>query len=92
MPFSLGFGLCLSHLIHTRHAVPLPYHEYAVLKATSQGHSRGAACERHGMCELASAVQKRQVSNLPAFGTVGEGQGRGRFAAGERHGNSMGTA
>jgi hypothetical protein len=39
---------CLSHLIytvrpcliHTYHAVPLPCHEYAFLKATFQGHGR----------------------------------------------------
>jgi hypothetical protein len=67
---------CLSHLIytvrpcfiHTYHAVPLPCHEYAVLKATSQGHGRVAAWERHGMCKLASAVQRRHVADLPAFG------------------------
>jgi hypothetical protein len=48
MPFCLGFRLCLSHLIytvrpcliHTCHAVPLPCHEYAFLKATSQDHGR----------------------------------------------------
>jgi hypothetical protein len=39
--------------IHTYHAVPLQCHENAVLKATSQGHSRVAAGERHGMCESA---------------------------------------
>jgi hypothetical protein len=30
-------------LIHTCHVVPLPCHEYAVLKATSQGHGRETA-------------------------------------------------
>jgi hypothetical protein len=64
----------------------LPCHEYAVLKATSQGHGTGAAWERHGMCELTSAVQRRHVGDLPAFGTVGDWQGRGRFVAGSRHG------
>jgi hypothetical protein len=54
--------------IHTYHAFPLPCHEYAVLKATFQGHGRVAAGERHGMRELASAVQSRHVGNLPAFG------------------------
>jgi hypothetical protein len=73
-------------LIHICHAVPLPCHEYAVLKANSQGHGRFAATERHGMCELASAVQRRHVGDLPAFGTDGEWQGRGRVAVGERHG------
>jgi len=34
------------------------------MKATSQGH--GTA--RHGMCELTSAVERRPVGYLPAFG------------------------
>jgi hypothetical protein len=62
----------------------MPCHEYAVLKATSQSHGKGTAWERHCMCEFASAIQ-RHVGDLPAFGTVGEWQGRGRVAAGERH-------
>jgi hypothetical protein len=57
------------------HALPFPYRSPAMprkrpLKAT--------AGERHGMCELASAVQRRYVGDLPAFGIVGEWQGRGR--------------
>jgi hypothetical protein len=40
--------------IHICYTVALPCHEYAVLKATSQGRGRGAAGERHDMCELAS--------------------------------------
>jgi hypothetical protein len=39
--------------------------------------------ERHGMCELASAVQKRHVGDLPAVGTVGEWQGSGRVVVGQ---------
>jgi hypothetical protein len=90
MPCRSAKGLdCISHviytvrpgLIHTCHAFPLPRHEYAVVKATSQGHGRFAAGERHGMCELASAVQRRYVGDLPAFGIVGEWQGRGRGTA-----------
>jgi hypothetical protein len=49
----------------------------------------GKAWERHGMCELASAIQRRHVGDLPAFGNFGEWQGRGRVAVGERHGNNM---
>jgi hypothetical protein len=30
----------------------------------------GTAWERHGMCELASAVQRRHVGDLPAFGLL----------------------
>jgi hypothetical protein len=67
---------CLSH------AVPLPCHEYTVLKATSQGHGSFAAGERHGMCELASAVQRWYVGDLPAFGTAGEWQSSGRVVEG----------
>jgi hypothetical protein len=81
-----------SHMPCRSHAVPMPYHEYAVLKATFQGHATGTAWERHGMCELASAVQRRHVGDLPAFGIVGEWQGRGRFVAGSRQGTGMGTA
>jgi hypothetical protein len=68
-----------SHVPCRSHAVPLPCHEYAFLKANSQGHGRvvaesrqgsgrGTAWERHGMCELASAVHIRHVGNLPAYG------------------------
>ena len=42
----------------------MPCSDYVVLKATSQGH--GTA--RHGMCELTSAVERRSVGYLPAFG------------------------
>jgi hypothetical protein len=61
------------------HVMPLPCHatEHALLKATSLGHGRVAAGERHGMCELASAVQRRYVGDLATFGTVGEWQGIG---------------
>jgi hypothetical protein len=43
----------------------------AVLKATSQGHGtarHGRGMAWHDMCELASAVQRRHVGDLPAFG------------------------
>jgi hypothetical protein len=53
-------------LIHTWHATPVPCHDHAVLKATSQG--LGTARHGHGMCESASAVQRRHVSDLPTFG------------------------
>jgi hypothetical protein len=55
-----------SCLIHTYHAAPVPCHDHAVLKATSQGH--GTARHGNGMCELASAVQRRHVGDLPSFG------------------------
>jgi hypothetical protein len=62
MPCHRGFRLCLFHLIytvrpcliHTCRAAPVPCHDHAVLKATSQGH--GTA--RHGMCESASAIER----------------------------------
>jgi hypothetical protein len=50
------------------HAIPFTCQQS--LKATAQ---RGM--ERHGMCELAVAVLKRHVGDLPAFG---KWQGRGR--------------
>jgi hypothetical protein len=74
---------CLSHLIHTvrpclihtYHSapVPLPCHVTTIpfckrfLKATAQS-GMDMAWERHGICELASAVQRRHVGYLPAFG------------------------
>jgi hypothetical protein len=48
------------------HAASMPCHGHAVLKATSQGH--GTARYEHGMCELTLAIQRRHVSDLPAFG------------------------
>jgi hypothetical protein len=36
-------------------------------KATAQ-RGMGAAGERHGMCELTSAVSRRPVGDLPTFG------------------------
>jgi hypothetical protein len=70
-PFDLHSATVFdSHTQCRSHAFPLPCHEYAVLKATSR--------PRHGMCNLASAVQRRHVGDLPAFGTVGEWQGRDR--------------
>jgi hypothetical protein len=44
----------------------MPSRAHAVLKATSQGHS--TARHGHGMYELASAVQRRHVGDLLAFG------------------------
>jgi hypothetical protein len=66
------------------HAKPFPCHAKNMsfwkrpLKAT--------AGVQHGVCELASAVQRRHVGNLPAFDTVGEWQGSDRVVAGSRHG------
>jgi hypothetical protein len=76
------------------------------LSRPRQVRDREATLERHDMCEIASAVQRWRVGDLPAFGTVGELQGSGRVmagerngmcelafnAAGERLGNGMGTA
>jgi hypothetical protein len=55
-----------SHMSCRAHSAPVPCHDHAVLKATSQGN--GTARHGHGMCELASAVQRRHVGDLPAFG------------------------
>jgi hypothetical protein len=40
------------------------------LSRSRQGRSRVMAWEQHGMCELASAVQRRRVGDLPAFGLL----------------------
>jgi hypothetical protein len=83
MPSQKGFRLCLFHLIytvlpcliHTWHAAPklrpchattMPFSK-RILQVTAQL-GTGAAWSWHGMCELASAVQRRHVGDLPAFG------------------------
>jgi hypothetical protein len=63
-PFDLHSAAVFdSHMPCRSHAVPLPCHEYAVLKATSQGHGRVAAGERHDMCELAFNVAVELYGN-----------------------------
>jgi hypothetical protein len=67
------------------HSTNMPFWKRP-LKATAgsrQGRGRWMAWERHGMCELASAVQRRHVGDLPAFGVW---QGRGRGTPWKRHG------
>jgi hypothetical protein len=52
-------------------AAPVPCHDHALLKMTSQGHGTAQHwydTARHGMCELASAVLRGNVIDLPAFG------------------------
>jgi hypothetical protein len=91
-----------SHIACRSHAVPRICLSESDLSRPWQVRGRGTAWERHGMCALASAVQRRHVGDLPAFGTVGEWQGRGRVVAGSwqgrvrvvarsRQGNGMGT-
>jgi hypothetical protein len=93
MPFHEGFRLCLSHLvytvrpclIHTCNAVtlmPRMCRSESDLSRPRQVRGRGTALERHGMCELASAVQKRHVGDMPSFGSVGEWQRSGRSRQG----------
>jgi hypothetical protein len=68
-----GFRLCVSHLIytvrpcliHTCHAVPMPRPCCSESDFSRPWHS--AAWVRHGMCELASAIQRRNVGDLPPF-------------------------
>jgi hypothetical protein len=55
-----------SHVPRHAHAAPQPCSDHAVLKSSYQGHS--TARQGHGMCELTSAVERRPVGNLPAFG------------------------
>jgi hypothetical protein len=71
-PFDLQFVFD-SHMLSCAHAAPVPCHDHAVLKATSQDHCtalhwRCMGMAWHGMCELVSAVQKQHVGDLPAFG------------------------
>jgi hypothetical protein len=81
-PFDLHSGAVFdSHMTCRSHAVSLPYHEHAVLKATSQGHGRiatgerhgndmGKAWKRHGMCKLAS-----ENGRVVAYSWQGRGKG-----------------
>jgi hypothetical protein len=64
-----------AYLTHTCHAAPvplpvnvtiMPFLKRALLKATAQ-RGMGPEWERHGVCKLASAVQRRHVGDLPAF-------------------------
>jgi hypothetical protein len=51
--------------------MPFPCHARICLSESDLSRpwqGRGTAWERHGMCELASAVQRRHVGDLPAFG------------------------
>jgi hypothetical protein len=61
-----------SHLPYRAHVAPVPYHDNAVLKASSQGHGtvrHGHIMTRRGMCELASAVQRPHVATCPRSGS-----------------------
>jgi hypothetical protein len=59
--------LIVTHLIYTlRPCLIHTCHDHVVLKATSQGHS--TARHGHGMSELASAIHRRYMGVLPAFG------------------------
>jgi hypothetical protein len=51
-----------SHIPCRSHAIPLPCHEYAFLKVTSQGHGRIVAGSRQG------DGMRRHIGNLPGFG------------------------
>jgi hypothetical protein len=39
-----------------------------MVAGSRQGDGMGTAWERHGMCEIASVVQRRYVDDLPAYG------------------------
>jgi hypothetical protein len=75
MPCQKGFRMCLAHLIYSAAVVDLhmPSHASAMPRPcrsesdfSSSRHS--AAWAWHGMCELASAVQRQHVDDLSAFG------------------------
>jgi hypothetical protein len=38
------------------------------MAGSQHGDGMGTAWKRHGMCELASVIQRRHVGDLPAFG------------------------
>jgi hypothetical protein len=72
--FPIWFTHC-GGVWYTYHVAPVPFPCHAtimpfrkrLLKATAQ-RGMGMAWERHGMCELASAVHRRHMGHLPAFG------------------------
>jgi hypothetical protein len=60
------------------HTMPFPCHvrnmpfwkrPLKTIAGSWQGDGMGSAWERHGMCELASAVQRRHVGDLSDFGS-----------------------
>jgi hypothetical protein len=59
-------------LIHTYHAVPPAVPRISLSESdfsrSRKGRGRVTAWEQHGMCELASAIQRRHIGDLPAFG------------------------
>jgi hypothetical protein len=68
-PFDLHIAAVFdSHIPCRSHAVPRTCRSESDLSRPRQGRDRVTAGERHGMCELASAVQRRHVGDLPAFG------------------------
>jgi len=73
-PFDLHSAAVFdSHIPCHAHAALLPCSDHAVLKETFQGHGtvgqgRSMGMAWHGMCELTSAVERRPVGDLPAFG------------------------
>jgi hypothetical protein len=52
----------------------------------------GTAWERHGMCELASAVKRRHVGHLPAFGLLLLPRGIPRSLSSEAYRSQMQVA
>jgi hypothetical protein len=71
-PFYLQSATVFDLLMPSRAlAAPVPCNDNALLKATSKGHGRTgmeSLWAWHDMYELTSAVQRRHVGNLPAFG------------------------
>jgi hypothetical protein len=86
-PFDLHSAAVFdSHMPCCSPAMPPTCSSESDLSRPRQIRGRVAAGKWHGMCELASAAQRRHVGDLPTFGTVGEWQGSGRVVAWERHG------
>jgi hypothetical protein len=89
-PFDLhSAAVSDSHIPCRSPATPRICRSESDLSRPRQVRGRGTAWELHGVCELASAVQRQHVGDLSAFGTVGEWQGSGKVVAGSRQGNGM---
>jgi hypothetical protein len=70
-PFGLHSAAVFdSHIPCRAHALPLPCSEHARSESDFSRSRHSTAGARHGMCELAWAVERRPVSYLPRFGII----------------------
>jgi hypothetical protein len=93
--FSISFAQC--GRVWFTHAMPFLGRYPAMPRICGSGRDLSRPRYRPGMgtayyVQLASAVRRRHLGDLPAFGTLGEWQGRGRFVAELSQHRGRGTA